>query len=285
MPDVKNAAVDAEPVARRGDPVRAAAALAEREIVRFLRQRSRVIGALGQPLLFWLLFGAGMHGAFRIGSGEEGPSFWEYYFPGTLVLILLFTAIFATISIIEDRREGFLQGVLVSPTPRWSMVLGKVLGGSVLALGQAVLFLLIGISLGLRPDLLQITGLIGLLFVVAVGLTSLGFVLAWQMRSSQGFHAIMNLLLMPMWLLSGAFFPIPAPQAGSPLSQSVMHWLMRINPVSYGVAGVRRLLHPDFGFETVWTPSLVNCVLVTLTFTAVAFLAACAIAQRPVAEN
>ncbi|MFM7845419.1 MAG: ABC transporter permease, partial [Planctomycetota bacterium] len=105
--------------------------LAWRELARFLRQRHRVIGAVGQPLLFWILFGAGLQRSFRLTTdGEGGPNFMEYYFPGTLMLTLLFTAIFATISLIEDRREGFLQAVLVAPVPRWAMVVGKVLGGS-----------------------------------------------------------------------------------------------------------------------------------------------------------
>ncbi|MDP7018792.1 MAG: ABC transporter permease, partial [Pirellulaceae bacterium] len=177
----------------RPSGLRSAAALCHREIVRFARQRNRVIGALGQPVLFWLLFGAGLHGAFRI--DEDGPTFWEYYFPGTIVLILLFTAIFATISIIEDRREGFLQSVLVAPSPRWSMVLGKVLGGTILAVGQALLFLGVGWAVGLRPPLANVAWLVLMLFITAFGLTSFGFVLAWRMQSTQGFHAIMNLLL------------------------------------------------------------------------------------------
>ena len=129
-------------------PWHAAGTLGWREIVRFFRQRNRVIGAVGQPILFWLLFGAGLHRSFHVGPQDAGgPSFLEYYFPGTLVLILLFTAIFATISIIEDRREGFLQGVLVAPIPRWAMVLGKVLGGTLVALVQGLIFLALALTL------------------------------------------------------------------------------------------------------------------------------------------
>ena len=125
----------------RPRPLMAMSMLCWREIVRFFRQRNRVVGAVGQPVLFWLLFSAGFDRSFRLTESDAvGPSFREYYFPGTLVLILLFTAIFATISIIEDRREGFLQSVLVAPLPRWSMVLGKVLGGSIIASLQGLLF-------------------------------------------------------------------------------------------------------------------------------------------------
>src|SRR5215218_7992880 len=112
--------------------------LCQRELVRFLRQKNRVFGALGQPIIFWLLFGAGL------GGSKPGSLGYAHFFPGTLVMILLFTAIFATISIIEDRREGFLQGVLVAPIPRWTMVLGKVLGGTAIAMLQGIVFLLLG---------------------------------------------------------------------------------------------------------------------------------------------
>src|SRR5262245_22552593 len=110
--------------------------LAERELVRFFRQRNRVFGALGQPIIFWLLFSEGLRGA----SSSDSKLDYVHFFPGTLVMILLFTAIFATISIIEDRNEGFLQSVLVAPAPRWAMVLGKVLGGAAIAMLQGLLF-------------------------------------------------------------------------------------------------------------------------------------------------
>ena len=118
--------------------------LAWREWIRFFRQRNRVIGALGQPILFWLLFGTGMHAAFRGGSQD----FMSFYLPGTIALILLFTAIFATISIIEDRKEGFLQNVLVAPVPRWTIAAGKIVGGSAIAWVQAVMFLTLTVAIG-----------------------------------------------------------------------------------------------------------------------------------------
>lgn len=258
-----------------------AATLAWREIVRFFRQRSRVVGAVGQPVLFWLLFGAGLHRWFRLGGeGLADQSFLAYYFPGTLVLILLFTAIFATISIIEDRREGFLQSVLVAPIPRWSMVLGKVLGGSLIAMLQGLLFLLLAWTLPIELGWQGLAGLLGLLFCSAVALTSLGFVLAWRMESTQGFHAIMNLALMPMWLLSGAFFPVPPAQTGAAWSQLALHAIMRINPVTYCVAGVRRLLYDESLLAAIWVPQLATCWIVTIMFALCMFVAACRIARR-----
>jgi ABC-2 type transport system permease protein len=262
--------------------VRAAGRLAWREIVRFLRQRNRVVGAVGQPVLFWLLFGAGMNQNFQL----PGQRFSTYFVPGTLVLILLFTAIFATISIIEDRQEGFLQAVLVAPLPRWSLVLGKTLGGSVLAVGQSLLFLALTLTLGI--SLSWSTGLATLLLMstIAAGLTCLGICIAWRLDSTQGFHAIMNLLLMPMWLLSGAFFPVPRIVERATWGELALHWVMRLNPATYAVAGLRQLLQTSptassAASTALWLPSLTMCWFVTLGFALAMFVLAARVARRP----
>lgn len=275
------------------NPLAAAWSLCRREIVRFLRQRNRIIGAIGQPIIFWLLFGTGLTGVFSAGgSGQaagQGGSFTVYFFPGTLLLIVLFTAIFATISIIEDRNEGFLQSVLVSPVPRWSMVLGKVLGGTILAVGQAMLFLLLGYFVGITLDLVQILSIFALLVVTGIGLTSLGFWLAWRMDSTQGFHAVMNLLLMPMWLLSGAFFPIPTREGAVSTGQLVLSWVMTLNPVTYALGAIRRIMHAEtappslMGGETAdafWLPSLPLGVTITVLFAIGMFVLACRAAEK-----
>lgn len=270
-------------------PLRAAWSLCKREIIRFLRQRNRIVGAIGQPIIFWLLFGTGLTGVFRTSEqGGSGESFTVYFFPGTLLLIVLFTAIFATISIIEDRNEGFLQSVLVSPIPRWAMVLGKVLGGTILAVGQALIFLLLGYFVGITLDFVQFLSVFGLLIVVGIGLTSLGFWLAWRMESTQGFHAIMNLLLMPMWLLSGAFFPIPTSGESSSTGQWLLGWVMTLNPVTYALAAIRRILHaeaaPSFlaneSAGQFWLPSVPLGVTITLLFAVVMFALACRSAMK-----
>jgi ABC-2 type transport system permease protein len=241
------------------------ATLCHRELIRFFRQRNRVIGALGQPLMFWVLFSAGLGPSFRLpGSSSETVTYGEYFFPGTVVLILLFTAIFATISIIEDRREGFLQSVLVAPIPRWTMVLGKLLGGTLIALVQGMIFLLLGLTLGLRFSPLSLVAITGYLFTLSLALTGLGFVIAWRMDSTQGFHAVMSVFLMPMWLLSEAFFPAASGWLG---------WIIRANPLTYGVAGLRRLLYWNDAQATLPAdlPSLATCCWVTLLFAAVTF--------------
>ena len=256
--------------------------LATRELVRFFRQRTRIIGALGQPIIFWVLFGAGLQSSFR---GPSGISFQEYFFPGVAVMIVMFTAIFSTISIIEDRREGFLQGVLVAPVSRIAIVLGKVCGGTILALLQAMLFLAIGPTLamvGLSPPIS--TGLtwanfplvIGYLTLVGFSLTALGYLIAWPMDSTHGFHAIMSVFLMPMWLLSGSFFP--APDSGW------LSWVIRLNPLTYGTAGLRRLVTPNI--DTVaGLPSLPLSLAVTTTAAVVYISIAIWLTGRQSAHN
>ena len=261
-------------------PIRVAAALAWREIVRFFRQRNRIVGSIGTPLVFWLLFGAGLSGSFRIEAGANQQTFLTYFFPGSLLLIVLFTAIFSSISIIEDRREGFLQGVLVAPIPRWSMILGKVLGGTLIALVQGLIFLTLGLTLPIGLTPLGGIQLVVLLFVASLAITSLGTFFAWKTDSTQGFHAIMNLVLMPLWLLSGGFFPAPAMAASTSWSQWGLGVAMRLNPLSYAVGGVRRLLAPAAEYPNAWVPDLMTSWIVTLLFAITAFAAAVWISRQ-----
>jgi ABC-2 type transport system permease protein len=258
------------------------AMLASREWLRFFRQRGRVIGALGTPVLMWLLLGTGMHGAFR---GVSDQDYMTFFFPGTLALIVLFTSIFANISIIEDRREGFLQGVLAAPVPRWTIAAGKILGGAAIAWVQAVLLLAVGLATGLVAWQMGLASSLIWLAFIAFGLTALGFCFAWPMDSTQGFHAVMNLVLMPMWLLSGAFFPVPEVTASSGLGQWVMHTVMRLNPLTYAVAGLRMQLLPMAGGdpETLgsWQPSLWTAAIVTGMMTLFGLAMASRLVGRP----
>ena len=226
-----------------------------REIIRFYRQPSRLVGALGSPLLFWVLIGSGLGRSFQ----AEGPlqgGYLEYFYPGTLALIILFTAIFSTISIIEDRQEGFLQGVLVAPVPRAAIVLCQILGSATLALMQAAIYLMLapltygGLGAG------TIAALLAILAVLAFGLSGLGFLIAWTLDSTQGFHAIMNLFLVPMWMLSGALFP----SSGAAVW---IQWLMWINPLTYGVSALRSTI---YGHALAGEPSLSVSLLVISAF-------------------
>jgi ABC-2 type transport system permease protein len=251
--------------------------LAKRELVRFLRQRHRIVGALATPIVFWLLIGGGMGHSFRAG-GPGGGNYLQYFFPGTVLMILLFTAIFSTISIIEDRREGFLQSVLVAPVPRMAIVLGKVLGGSALAFGQGLLFLLFAPLVGVRPTAAGVAAALLVMAVVSVALTALGFCIAWRMSSTQGVHAIMNLFLMPMWFLSGALFPVE--NASAPL-----RWVMRLNPLTYGLSGLRQSLYRGDAVNASAAGGLALSLGVSVAFAAVMIVLASAVAGGRVSAD
>jgi ABC-2 type transport system permease protein len=253
-----------------------AGSLCWREIIRFVRQRSRIIGALATPILFWIVIGAGMGHSFRADM-PGGTNFIEYFFPGTLVMILLFTAIFSEISIIEDRREGFLQSVLVAPVSRMAIVLGKVLGGTLLASAQGILFLLLAPLVGIKLDLSSFLATVAVTLVVSFALSGLGFCIAWRMSSTQGFHVIMNLFLIPMWFLSGAMFPADG-------AHGAMRWLMGANPLTYGVCALRRALYLN-SEANLRLPSWSVCIGVSLAFAAFMFMMSSMIAGRRVAAD
>lgn len=214
-------------------------ALWHRELIKFLRDRNRVVGALGQPLLFWLFLGLGFRTSFQMPGGAEG-GYLAFLLPGVIAMTLLFTALFATISLVEERQSGFLQAALVAPVPRTALVLGTVLGGTTLAVGQALLLLLL---LPLVGAAVTVTGVFLLVLACSfLGLmfTGMGVWLGWRMASTRGFHAVMNLVLMPLWLLSGAVFPLSG-------AHGVLQAVMWANPVTYGVMAIRQALawpHP-----------------------------------------
>jgi ABC-2 type transport system permease protein len=207
-----------------------------REIVRFYRQRSRVVGVVASPLLFWLVIGSGFGTSFR-SSGAGGQHYLDYFFPGALIMIVLFTAIFTMMSVIEDRKEGFLLSVLVAPVSRSVIVLGKVLGGATLATLQGLIFLVFAPALGIRFTLTSFALTVLVIFLVSFSLTALGFLIAWPMDSTGGFHAVINLFLIPLWLLSGSMFPLSG-------ASIWIRGLMRINPLTYGTDALRMLLYP-----------------------------------------
>lgn len=210
-----------------------------RELLRFTRQRSRWIGALATPLLFWLLIGGGLGTSFRDPTQSSPGGYLEFFYPGSVVLSVLFTAIFSTMSVIEDRHQGFLQGVLVAPVPRSTFVFAKILGGATLSTLQGGLLLALAPLAGIGLTLPRVAALLVLLFIIGAALTALGFVFAWKIDSVQGYHGIMNMVLVPMWILSGAVFP-------SSGGFGVFSWLQKINPLAYGVKAFRGILfHPQ----------------------------------------
>lgn len=226
-----------------------AATLWQRELVRFWRQKSRVLGVVASPLVFWLLMG--------YGSGDLGR-----FFAGALVLTVMFSAVFSTISIIEDRREGFLLSMMVSPAPRTSMVLGKILGSATLAWIQGLIFLAFAPLAGVHISLWELPAIAGAVFLISFALTGMGFIIAWQMDSSSGFHAIMNLLLVPMWMVSGSLFPMSG-------AHGAIRAIMWANPLTYSISLLNGLL--GLGDRT---PGVTASLVVTAGF-GVLLLVAC----------
>lgn len=258
-------------------------ALAWREGVRLLRQRGRIMGALATPVLLWLAIGVGLNDTFAAdtlqngGPGRHGSTlaatgqdqaaigYLEYFYPGMVLMMVLFTAIFSTISVIEDRREGFLQAVLVSPASRGAIVMGKVLGGAGVAALQGVALIAAWPLVGPFPGIPAMLGAAVLVFAIAVGLTALGLCFAWRMDSAAAYHGVMSLVLMPMWLLCGAVFPLAT---AGPLKP-----LMYLNPLTYGYAALATLMHGGSGLAGV-APS------VALPVTAALLVAVLALAIR-----
>jgi ABC-2 type transport system permease protein len=213
----------------------------QRELIRFWRTKSRVIGVVASPLVFWLLIG--------YGSGDLAR-----FYSGALVLTVMFSAIFSTISIIEDRREGFLLSMLVSPASRTSLVLGKILGAATLAWIQGLIFLAFAPLAGVSITLADIGPIVASIFLISFTLTGMGFVIAWRMETTSGFHAIMNLLLVPMWMVSGALFPMST-------AHGWIKALMRVNPLTYSIALLNALLGIEGGM-----PALFPSLIVTAAF-------------------
>lgn len=236
-------------------------------MVRFYRQRARVIGVIASPLVFWLVIGSGFGTSFRSGEAPGQRHYLDYFYPGALIMIVLFTSIFTMMSVIEDRKEGFLLSVLVAPVPRSAIVLGKVLGGATLAAIQGLIFLLFAPFVGVHLELARLLLVVLTVFLVSFALTALGFAIAWPMDSTQAFHAIINLFLIPLWLLSGALFPL----AGA---SGWIRILMRLNPLTYGVEALRALLYPESPQAFALATSLATLILFTLVMFGLAFVVA-----------
>ena len=218
---------------------RVIAALVGRDLRRFFRQPSRVVGSLAQPLILWVVLGGGLGGSFRVaggGAAAAGVSYLQYFYPGVVVLTMLFTAIFSTISVIEDRHHGFLQAVLAAPVSRTALVLGKTLGGVAIASLQAAALVALAPLAGFSFGEMSFALLVAALMLSALGFTALGFAMAWWIDSTQGYHAVMSVALIPLWMLSGAMFP----------PSGARRWLsalMTADPMTYTVSAVRRAFH------------------------------------------
>lgn len=219
-------------------------ALTRREFQRFWGERARVAGFVASPLLFWVVVGSGF--------GDL-----EFFFPGALTMTVMFSAMFSMMSLIEDRKEGFLLSVLVSPAPRAAIVLGKVCGAAALAWLQGLIVLAGVFFTSLRHDAVALAGAAGALLLTALFLTVVSYVVAWRLSSTQAFHAVINLLLVPAWMLSGAIFsPV--------LSFAWVRWLMQANPLYYAQSLVRSFLVADAPSGGIAVAVLAGCTALAM---------------------
>ena len=208
-----------------------------RDLIRFWRDRTRLLGALVQPLLFLVILGTGLSSALRGAGGGFGGGldYQVFMYPGIIGMAVLFSSIFSGMSIIWDREFGFLKEVLVAPIDRSAVAIGKILGGATQAMFQGVILLVLAPFFGVKLTPLAVLEVIGLIFCVAFALSGVGVAIASRMRSMMGFQFVLNFLAQPAFFLSGAMFPV----TGLP---GWMTALTRIDPLTYGVDPIRRIV-------------------------------------------
>ncbi|TME58993.1 MAG: ABC transporter [Chloroflexi bacterium] len=239
----KQSAPAVEPIDTRLASLRAIYIIWYRDILRYWRDRWRLVASLAQPLLFLVVFGSGLSSALGRGSlfGTAGGfSYIQFVYPGIIGMAILFTAIFGAMSIVWDREFGFLKEVLVAPIDRSAVAIGKALGSTTQAMIQGLILLVLAPFVGVKLSFLTIVELIPLAAVLAFGLSTFGVALASSMKSLQGFQVVMNFLMMPMFFLSGALFPL----TNLPGWMTV---LTRLDPASYGVDPLRRVVLAESG--------------------------------------
>ena len=216
-----------------------------RDLIRYWRDRARVGASLAQPLLYLVIFGSGLAsslgGGFGASAGVAGVSYTTFIFPGVISMSVLFTSIFGAMSIVWDREFGFMRELLVAPIDRSAIAIGKTLGGATQAMIQGLIVLVLAPFVGVVLSPAVVLLVVVLAFVLAFGLSAMGVALASYMRTMQGFQVVMNFLMMPMFFLSGALFPL----VGLPGWMTV---LTRLNPASYGIDPIRRVLLGSSGF-------------------------------------
>ncbi len=209
-----------------------------RDIKRYYRDKPRIIGSFAQPILFLFVLGTGIASSFSVFGGGGGEEFLNFMFPGIIGMTVLFTSFFSAMSIVWDREFGFLREILVAPISRTSIVIGKLLGGSTVAIFQGSIILLFSPLLKIPVTFIIVLKVLGVMFLLAMTISTMGVILASVIKSMQAFQVITNFLLMPMFFLSGALFP---------LNNTIM-WMnivSKINPLSYGIDAMRSVMLND----------------------------------------
>jgi ABC-2 type transport system permease protein len=229
-----------------------------RELKRYTRSRAMIVASLGQPLLYLLVLGFGLGPVFqKAGNG----SYLQFVAPGVIGMSVLFTSVFSGIGLLWDRQFGFLKETLVAPVPRFTVMIGKTLGGATVATIQGLLVLIICLIAGFRPvNWATLPIALGFMIITAIVFAGLGMAIGSMLQDIQGMQLIMNFVVLPIYFLSGALFPLE----GLP---SVLNFLTRIDPLSYGVDGLRNILLGTSHFA----PELSFAVLCVAAIVFVAF--------------
>ncbi|MGP4062910.1 ABC transporter permease [Halobacillus sp. H74] len=217
-------------------------AIWQRDVIKFFRDRPRILGSFAMPFMFLILFGSGMSGAMSSMMGGASPDspladfdFVQFMFPGIIGLTVFTTAIFSSLSVVQDKEFGYMKEILVSPISRISIAIGKVLGGSTVAVIQGLMMLIFVPFIGVSISILMIIKLIPVMFLVAFTLSSIGLLIASTLKTSQGFQMVVQVLIFPMLFLSGAMFPLN----GMPAWMNV---LVKINPLTYSVDMFKKVI-------------------------------------------
>lgn len=217
-----------------------------RQVKRYLRSKSRIIGSLGQPLLFLVVFGFGFNNIYQKAGGGN---YIDFLAPGIILMSVLFTAIFSGIELIWDKQFGFIKETMAAPVSRFSIMFGRTLGGATVATFQGIIVFILTLLVGFRPESWAMV-LVAFLFIFLVALlfTAIGTAMASVLEDMQGFQLIMNFLVMPIFFLSGALFPLSD-------VPGVMMTIASIDPLTYGVDAVRAALisHSTFGIPVDFT--------------------------------
>lgn len=232
-----------------------------RDIKRYFRDKPRIIGSFAQPILFLFVLGTGIASSFSTFGSGGGKEFLNFMFPGIVGMTVLFTSFFSAMSIVWDREFGFLKEVLVAPISRTSIVVGKLLGGSTIAMIQGSIILLFSPLLNIPITFVVFFKVMGIMFLVAMTISAMGIILASVIKSMQAFQVITNFLLMPMFFLSGALFPL----------NNTVEWMnvvSKVNPLSYGIDAMRFTLLNDSSLQLypMWLNiTVLVCLIVVLS--------------------
>jgi len=234
-----------------------------RDLQRHFRDRARIVGSLATPIIFIFILGQGLGSSMSASLPAGGFDYKAFMFPGILGMTVLFAGVFSAVAVAWDQEFGFLKEMLVAPVPSWSIALGKVVSGATIASFQGCLMLMLAPLAGVHLTPQMVALLLPTLFLVAFSMTGMGVLVASRLKSMQGFQMIMNFIMMPMFFLSGAMFPL----ANAP---TWMDTFAKLDPLTYGVDALRTIMLADFPSRYPFAVDITMIALISSVMLAVA---------------